>query len=840
MSDIDNARKLFFEGLEYLESQNFGAAEASFVETLKLAPRSIPALNNLAIAQYKQKKIDEATLTSRRAVEIEQNNVDAYSMLATCQRLKNLHKEALATCDKIISLNPMRADAHCNRGCALNELHRYDEALLSFDRATAIEPNFSEAHLNRGNSLRNLKRYDEALAAYDAALKFNNDLGEAWLGRGNVFTELKRHGDAFDAYDKALILKPDLAEAWIGRAKIFFERRRYDESLAAYDKALAFKPDLAEGWLGLGNIFTELKRYDDALAAYDKALAFKPDLAEGWLGRGNVFAELKRFEEGFVAYDKALAFKPDLAEAWLGRGNAFTELERFDEAFAAYDKAIALKPNLAAAWLGRGAIFRERNLNDNAIKDYEKSFITDPDFIEGRFSACFAELPILYAHEGEIDTRRESYEKKLRALKDDVESGRAQGDLVKAIEISGPFYLAYQGRNDRDLQQLYSSMVCAIMERKYSNVCLPPRVRAHESVRVGIVSSFFRMHSNWKIPIKGWMSQLDRSRFKIFAYHTGREHDAETDIAMALCDRFVERVRTVEDWRREILADTPHVLIYPGLFMDGKSVQLAAQRLAPVQCTSWGHPETSGMPTIDYYLGSDLMEPENAAEHYTERLIRLPNLSVYYEPIETEPATMRRAELGLRSDTVAFWCGQSLYKFLPQFDQVFANIAKQVGNCQFVFLQYHGAQQVTQFFQDRLDQAFESHNLKASDYVIMAPRLSQNQYAAALGQCDIFLDSIGWSGCNSTLESLPHNIPIVTMLGTLMRGRHSAAILRMMGIAETIANDVDEYTAIAVRLAKNPDERRALGRKISSNKYRLYRDRSCIVALEDFLDRVAR
>jgi len=74
MSDIDNARKLFFEGLEYLESQNFGAAEASFVETLKLAPRSIPALNNLAIAQYNQKKIDEATLTSRRAVEIEQNN----------------------------------------------------------------------------------------------------------------------------------------------------------------------------------------------------------------------------------------------------------------------------------------------------------------------------------------------------------------------------------------------------------------------------------------------------------------------------------------------------------------------------------------------------------------------------------------------------------------------------------------------------------------------------------------------------------------------------------------------------------------------------------------------
>ena len=58
--------------------------------------------------------------------------------------------------------------------------------------------------------------------------------------------------------------------------------------------------------------------------------------------------------------------------------------------------------------------------------------------------------------------------------------------------------------------------------------------------------------------------------------------------------------------------------------MDELSLQLAAQRLAPVQCNSLGHPETSGLPTIDYFLSSDLMEPLDAARHYTERLVRLP------------------------------------------------------------------------------------------------------------------------------------------------------------------------------------------------------------------------
>jgi predicted O-linked N-acetylglucosamine transferase (SPINDLY family) len=73
-----------------------------------------------------------------------------------------------------------------------------------------------------------------------------------------------------------------------------------------------------------------------------------------------------------------------------------------------------------------------------------------------------------------------------------------------------------------------------------------------------------------------------------------------------------------------------------------------------------------------------------------------------------------------------------------------------------------------------------------------------------------------------------------------MRGRHSAAILRVMGITETITNNVDEFVTTAARLANHPDERYALRRKIASNKHRLYRDRECIEALEEFLDRTAR
>jgi predicted O-linked N-acetylglucosamine transferase (SPINDLY family) len=118
--------------------------------------------------------------------------------------------------------------------------------------------------------------------------------------------------------------------------------------------------------------------------------------------------------------------------------------------------------------------------------------------------------------------------------------------------------------------------------------------------------------------------------------------------------------------------------------------------------------------------------------------------------------------------------------------------------------------------------------------------MEMSRFAAASAQCDLMLDSIGWSGGNTTLEALAQDLPVVTFQGELMRGRVSAGILRMMGMPETIAETLDEYVALAVRMARDPGFRASIKQRVASDKHRLYRDRACIAALEDFLDRAAR
>src|SRR5262249_21189856 len=130
--------------------------------------------------------------------------------------------------------------------------------------------------------------------------------------------------------------------------------------------------------------------------------------------------------------------------------------------------------------------------------------------------------------------------------------------------------------------------------------------------------------------------------------------------------------------------------------------------------------------------------------------------------------------------------------------------------------------------------------LNADDYCVILPRLGPNEFVAAAGLCDVMLDSIGWSGFNSTMESLAHDLPIVTLAGRFVRSRHSSAILKMMGLDEFITTDIDSFVAGAVRLGVDREWRTDVKTLIAGNKHRLYRDRSCISALEDFLERAVR
>jgi predicted O-linked N-acetylglucosamine transferase (SPINDLY family) len=120
--------------------------------------------------------------------------------------------------------------------------------------------------------------------------------------------------------------------------------------------------------------------------------------------------------------------------------------------------------------------------------------------------------------------------------------------------------------------------------------------------------------------------------------------------------------------------------------MDPPTMQMAGLRLAPIQCVAWGHPVTTGLPSIDYFLSSELMERENPQEHYSGKLILLPNIGVTYPKPYIPPIVKSRSDYSLSNNDVIYLCCQAPFKYLPQYDFILAETAHRIPQAKFVFL----------------------------------------------------------------------------------------------------------------------------------------------------------
>jgi protein O-GlcNAc transferase len=706
-------------------------------------------------------------------------------------------------------------------------------------QACAAAPNNGRAFHLAGVLAHQLHRGDAA-SLLARAVTLKPDLAEAHNDRGVIFASSGNRADALSCFERAVAINPAYAEARSNLGRTLGALGRVGEAAAQFEQVLKAAPNSPLAHFDLAAALELAGRPEEAERHYRSAIALRADFLDANLRLAALLQRMNRPADALASAERAVAIAPDNAGVRNNLGNVLRAMERRDEAIAQYRTALRIDRNSVAAHYNLGVALRGEADIAAAREHFSRALALRPDFLEAELALCMAELPALFDSAAEIGARRAAYASRLTALSAKLQKGSVPPSVIDAIGAHQPFYLPYQGRNDRELQSLYGAAVCRVLGSRFATPCLPPPPMAGEPIRVGIVSGFFRQHSNWKIPIKGWLKMLNRDRFQLFGYYTGVERDGETDIAASLCARFVQGPLSLDAWREAIGADAPHVLLFPEIGMDKVSAQLAGMRLAAVQCTSWGHPVTSGFPTIDYFLTSDLMEPENAEAHYTEKLVRLPNLSIYYEAVETAPVQLDRAALGLRDDTVVYWCAQSLPKYLPQYDEVFVRIAANVRACQFAFIEFAGGEGVTALFKARLDRAFRAIGLKASDHCAFLPRLAPERFAAAIGQCDIVLDSIGWSGCNSILESLAHDLPIVTLSGEMMRGRHAAAILNMMGVEDTTAHSIDTLVSIASTLGRDMAKRREASSRIAAGKHRVYRDRDCIAGLESFLERAVR
>ena len=601
---------------------------------------------------------------------------------------------------------------------------------------------------------------------------------------------------------------------------------KFKEAISAYDKVIKLNPGFAVAYSNRGDILRKLGQPEDAIKSCDIAINLNPNFAEAYCNRGVALQGLGHPREAVKNYDKAIQLKPDYPIAFYNLGNVLQGLGHPREAVKNYDKAIQLKPDFAEAYSNRGAALQDLGRLGEAVKSYKQASIIDIRYV---FNAKFV-LPIIPLSRGNIDHWRNSYQTGIKSLS----SQSIEIDNINNIGINS-FYLAYHNRDNRSVME----ELCNLFKSKISNLTYTSPhisnwsfpIKHAGKIRIGFLSKFFSEHTIGR-HYQGFLKHLDRTRFEIVMIHAYEtKYDAFREHLDALVDKVINLPRSLFSQQEIVAGEALDVLFYPDIGMSKETYFLAYSRLAPVQLVSWGHPDTTGLDTMDYYLSANIIESAQSDTYYSERLIRLNHLPCFYQPLSAPKKIQTRSAFGLPEVGVLYGCPQSLFKLHPDFDSVLAKIVTDDPQGHIVLIEPK-VLAWSQLLRERWATTYPI----LLDRVVFLPRQPIDSFMALMAHFDILLDPIYFGSGDTMYAAMVYGKPIVTWPGRFARGRVVAGAYRQMKILDApIAEQVEDYAALAVELGLDEKRRHALIQDTLQKVQFLFNDKVAVQEFEDFV-----
>lgn len=483
-----------------------------------------------------------------------------------------------------------------------------------------------------------------------------------------------------------------------------------------------------------------------------------PGYNEAWDNLAYCLKAQDKLVEALACHEKAVALKPSHAIGWYNYGTTLSLLGRYADALRCHDRALAAEPNYAMARFGRAQALHQADRIPEAVEDYRKYLALEPRNHEARSYLLFA----------------------LHCL-----------DGVSREELFAE-HVAF----DRALG------VQPVAAAKLPNTPQPER-----RLRVAVLSPDLRVHSCAYF-LEPLVRHLDRERFELYLYHDHFREDAMTERLRPLAAvwrNFVgQPPQTVE---KAIRADAPDILIdLAGHTGMTNRLPLFAARLAPVQITYLGYPNTTGLAAMDYRFTDARADPEGDADRFaTEKLVRFaPTAWAYAPPADAPTCEAAPREPGA---PVTFGCFNTLSKITDGMLQTWARVLAAVPDSRLLL---KGAGLDEAAVRERYAARFARLGLPLERVELLGRTIDTASHLAVYRRVDVALDTFPYHGTTTTCEALWMGVPVVTLAGDRHMSRVGVSLLHAAGHPEWIAEGADAYVRIAVELAGDREKRAAL------------------------------
>jgi predicted O-linked N-acetylglucosamine transferase (SPINDLY family) len=626
---------------------------------------------------------------------------------------------------------------------------RLHEAEVIYRRILAADPNHADTLHLLGVIAHQMGQHESAVEYIERAIALNGAEPAYHNNLGTVLQTQKKPEAASDSFRRALQLKPDYAEARFNLGNALNDQGKRDEAVDCYREAVALRPDYVDAHNNLGGILLSQGNPQEAESSFRRVLELKPNFIAAWYNLGNALRDQKRLNEAVVCYRKTLEMEPNYAEAHNSLGIALATSGKPAEATVAFRRAAELDPASAIAFSNLGNTLKSQRKLDEAIDCYRHAVKLDPNHAE------------------------------------------AHSNLVLALQYRSDITLAELATAHAEYDRLHAAPLRDAW-RRHENDRIQDR-----RLRLGFVSPDFVRHPVTFFLIRV-VENLDPAQCELAGYNDRNDRDEVTDRVRAAMSIWrdvrglsnQDLVQRIRDDRIDILFDlTGHTA--------RNRLLVFAHKPAPIQVTWAGYVGTTGLTAMDYVLADRYEIPEGADVHYSERVLRMPDGYVTYDPPRYAPdvSPLPAPNQGY----VTFGCFNNPTKFNARTFTLWSQILHRVPRSRIVF-KYAGLNDPA--IARGLTDAFVSHGIDPQRIECLGSS-PHPALLAAYHRIDLALDTFPYSGGLTTCEALWMGVPVVTCPGETFASRHSLSHLSNVGLTETIASTPDEYIDRAVSLAND-------------------------------------
>jgi predicted O-linked N-acetylglucosamine transferase (SPINDLY family) len=675
------------------------------------------------------------------------------------------------------------------------------------------------------------------------AIQLRPDFEQARHQLISTLMQSGRDAEATQVCEESIAVLPDSSELQFYRSELHLRSDEKSLAIASCKRALALNPAMVAAQQSLSRILLDTQQFEQAEVSYRREIELTPEHFGPCHQLGVVLYLMRRYTEAIEQFKRAIWLNPLSGASYFSLGDTYTEIDdESDEGLALaqanYEKAVEVEPKVSRFHCNLGFSYWCGARLDRARASFDRAIELDPDNAKARWARVMLWAPAFSSKGGEVSPDRSGFRGELARFEDWWVKSKTDGELF--VGNLQPFFLSYQEEPNVALLKQYGQVCAKAMQRWLEREKSPAFKRpVGNRIRLGIVSADIRLHSVWMALIKGWFQSFDPERFELVVFSLAHRTDPETTWARSKSDVFVGGPKTLSQWVAAIREQNCEILIYPAVGLHPMTLKMASLRLAPVQINSWGHPDTSGLPTLDYYVSADCFEPADAQDHYSEQLVLLPHLGNRIQPLGLTSSELDFAGMNIDLDKPILVCPGTPFKYQPEHDHIFADIARDVPDAQLVFFRPSVAA-LSKLLEVRIAKEFEVAGLNVKDHVRFVRWLNFHEYHCLLRHADVLLDTIGFSGYNTAVQAIECGLPLVTREGRFLRGRLASGVLRRMNLPELIAQTKAEYVNLVVRLATDLLYQAHIRHELEQRRSILFDDQSAMGPFQDFLESVAR